>query len=123
MRIPTKRPQTKVIPAKIDLSKPIIKAPLESLSTESIRRLQRKRANLDWGKDPFSIDKTKDIYTKGKLQLKGISVGKDKRGFAFINEEIVKVGDFIEGYKVLSIEKDRVLLEKDKIRFYLNLSD
>ena len=55
--------------------------------------------------DPFSPSKAGLEYQRSDLELKGISVGKDKAGFAFINNEIVKTGDKIGGYEVGEVEK------------------
>ena len=67
---------------------------------------------MAWGRDPFSPSKAGLEYQRSDLELKGISVGKDKAGFAFINNEIVKTGDKIGGYEVGEVEKNRVLLKK-----------
>lgn len=87
---------------------------------------QRQRAdNLTWGRDPFVYveAETDKSYRTGALELKGISLGKDKAGYAFINNEIVKVGDTVGGYDVLEIEKDKVLLRKGSQSFYLTLPE
>ena len=83
--------------------------------------LQKEHTELAWGRDPFSPSKTGLEYQRSDLELKGISVGKDKAGFAFINNEIVKTGDKIGGYEVGEVEKNRVLLKKGGQSFYLPL--
>ncbi|MFH1577961.1 MAG: hypothetical protein ABIC18_02695 [Candidatus Omnitrophota bacterium] len=85
--------------------------------------LQKERAeSLAWGRDPFryveSDDKNAD-YQASALVLKGISLGKNKNSFAFINNEITEIGDIVAGYEVLSIERDKVLLKKGQQSFYL----
>ncbi|MFH1767700.1 MAG: hypothetical protein ABH858_00880 [Candidatus Omnitrophota bacterium] len=82
---------------------------------------QKKRAGLPWGRDPFSLGKIEKSVEGMTFVLKGISLGKDKAGFAFINNQIVKVGDVIGGHKVLEIQKDKVFLSKDEEGFYLEL--
>ncbi|MFC1592397.1 hypothetical protein ACFL4C_00065 [Candidatus Omnitrophota bacterium] len=87
---------------------------------------QKKRAeSLDWARDPFVYVETDQdkSYRSGILTLKGISLGKDKIGFAFINNEIVKIDDIIGGYQVLQIDKDKVLLKKGGQSFYLALPE
>jgi len=85
---------------------------------------QKKRALSDWGRDPFySPEKKEVVYKENVLSLKGISIGKDKEGFAFINNQIVTVGDIIGGYKVVEIEQDKVLLKKGGEKFYLTLPE
>ncbi len=83
--------------------------------------IQKERADMAWGRDPFSASKAGLEYQRSDLELKGISVGKDKAGFAFINNEIVKTGDKIGGYEVGEVEKNRVLLKKGGQSFYLTL--
>ncbi len=83
--------------------------------------LQKERAKLDWGKDPFTAVQIGKEFRGVNLELKGISFGKDKRGFAFINNEIVKEGDIIGDCEVIKIEKDKALLRKSGQTFYLTL--
>lgn len=61
-----------------------------------------------WGRNPFSISGSR-IMRLGALTINGILWDK-KNPLAIINEEIVKVGDKIDGNKVVSIEQDRVIL-------------
>lgn len=90
-----------------------------------IVRLQKERAAiLVWARDPFEYVETetdKGGYTDA-LSLRGVSIGKDRPCFAFINNEIVRVGDFIGGYQVVQIERDKVLVKKGNQAFYLTLS-
>jgi hypothetical protein len=79
---------------------------------------QKKRSDLSWGRDPFLSDIEKGEQIK-ELKLKGISFGRDKRGYAFINEEIVGKGDKLGDYEVVDVEKERVLLKKGASSFYL----
>jgi len=83
--------------------------------------LQKQRTNAAWGRDPFSASASKE-YQRADLILKGISFGGDGRGFAFINNEIVKPGDKLGDYEVVSVERDKVLVKKkDSQSFYLIL--
>ncbi|MCM8800674.1 MAG: hypothetical protein NC912_01455 [Candidatus Omnitrophica bacterium] len=88
---------------------------------EKILNLQKERLNLSWGRDPFSLEKGSE-FVQSELHLKGISFGADKRGYAFINNEIVKAGDRVGDYEVVSVEKDKVTLQhRDGQIFYLGL--
>ena len=83
--------------------------------------LQKQRANLPWGRDPFKMSASKQ-QQKTDLVLKGISFGANKKGFAFINNDIVKAGDKLGDYDIIAIEKNRVLVQKkDGQTFYLAL--
>ncbi len=84
---------------------------------------QKKRLMLKWGLDPFYHPIKKEILQSSMLVLKGISVGEDKRGYAFINTEIVTVGDTIADYKIMEVERNRVLLKKGTESFYLVLPE
>jgi hypothetical protein len=66
---------------------------------------------------------SKDIYTGSNLMLKGVSIGKGRKSYAFINDEIVSVGDIIYGYKVTEVEKNKVLLQRGPESFYLVLPE
>lgn len=83
--------------------------------------LQKEREKLDWDRDPFSASKAAGDYQRATLELKGISLGKNKNGFAFINNEIVKKGDRIGEYEVTEIQRDKVRLRKGEQSFYLTL--
>lgn len=82
---------------------------------------RRKQMSLEWGRDPFFLPQ-KVSYKKSVFSLRGISIGRDK-AFAFINDQIVTTGDTIEGWKVVEIKKERVLLIRGKEKFYLTLPE
>ncbi len=90
-----------------------------SLSDDKKIKSQADRANMEWGRDPFSASLDRE-YQISELKLQGISVGKEgKKGYAFINEEIVSKGEKIGAYEVVDIQKDKVLLRKSGQSFYL----
>jgi hypothetical protein len=123
-----KKPTKKPVPVSSEVSAPAVAKPpaVQSASftplDEGRLKMQKERLNLPWGKSPFKSSPDKD-YQKTSLELKGISLGKDKKNFAFINNEIVKVGDKVEDYEVVEIEKNRVLLKKQDQGFYLTLPE
>ncbi|MCM8823820.1 MAG: hypothetical protein NC822_03995 [Candidatus Omnitrophica bacterium] len=90
---------------------------------EEIFSLQKQRAELAWGRDPFFFVKTTKSSQGSTLVLKGITLDRNNRGFAFINEDIVTVGERIDGYTVLDIQRDKVLLKKGDDTFYLGLPE
>ena len=83
--------------------------------------LQKEKASEQYGRDPFfpssEISEGKERRMKGhhiaSLVLKGIA-WKGKTPTALIGDEIVKEGDTVGEYKVISIQKNRVVLTKDK---------
>ncbi|MCP4652170.1 MAG: hypothetical protein GY858_02145 [Candidatus Omnitrophica bacterium] len=89
-------------------------------SPDEIRK-QHERAGLEWGMDPFYHKINKDVYHGSSLTLKGVSIDQKGRGYAIINNEIVTVGNFVFGYKVDEVEKNKVLLKRGAESFYLVL--
>jgi len=79
---------------------------------------QQERLKLSWGRDPFLEMADKEIEGPN-LKLQGISVGKNKKGYALINDEIVREGQKYQEYDVVKIEKDKVLIKKGDQPFYL----
>jgi len=61
--------------------------------------------------------------TLNELVLKGISFSHNKKGYAFINDQIVSVGDALGGYDISRIEKDRVMLTRGAQTFFLTFSE
>ena len=84
---------------------------------------QKKRAQNKWGRDPFFRVGPAEMYKNASLSLKGVSIARDKKAYAFINEQIVAVGDWIGNYEVVEIQKNRVLLQKGREEFYLVLPE
>jgi len=94
-----------------------------NVATPSELTAQKKRAELEWGIDPFYHPVKKDVASSLRLVLKGVSIGKGRKNYAFINDEIVAEGERISGYKVVRVEKNRVLLRRGKEEFYLILPE
>lgn len=121
-----KKPTKKLVPVSsgvsaVAVAKPSAATPVSFTPADERRlRMQKERLNLPWGKSPFTSSTERD-YQKTDLELKGISLGKEEKNFAFINNEIVKVGDKVGDYEVVKIEKNRVLLKKGDRSFYLAL--
>jgi hypothetical protein len=83
---------------------------------------QKKSAAGEWKRDPFYNKMRTEVYQSSNLQLKGISMGNNKR-YVFINDQILTLGDVIAGHKLVEIEKTKVLLQKGSDRFYLQLPE
>ncbi len=87
---------------------------------KKIISLQKEKASEQYGRDPFfpssEISEGKEGQMKGhhiaSLALKGIA-WKGKTPMALIGDKIVKEGDAVGEYKVISIQKNRVVLTKD----------
>jgi hypothetical protein len=84
--------------------------------------LQSERWGMPWGRDPFMAI-SDSVGKLNEFQLKGISFSKNKKGYAFINDQITAVGETIGEYEVALIEKDRVMLKRGAQTFYLTFTE
>ena len=122
-----RRPKKVVKPrVEIKIKKPPslpVKTEKYNIATPSQLTAQKERAKLDWGIDPFYHPIKKDVASSLRLVLKGVSIGKGRKNYAFINNEIVAEGEKISGYEVVRVEKNRVLLRRGEEEFYLILPE
>ncbi len=58
------------------------------------------------------LDTTQEKRT-GDLLVEGIIYDDSGTSYAVVNSQIVKVGDQVQGYEVVKIEKNKVVLKKD----------
>jgi type II secretory pathway component PulC len=83
-----------------------------------------KYNSLPWGKDPFvhetSTAGSAEVPSGAVWELGGILYD-DTNPAAIINSRIVRVGQSIEGARVLRINKKMVTLEKDGREFSITL--
>ncbi len=86
------------------------------------------RAEERW-RDPFTPpdvelipppEETAPLPVASELRLTGTLRSK-KSSRAIINDLIVKEGDKLGDFRIISIERKRVVLEKDGVRYLLNL--
>jgi hypothetical protein len=87
-------------------------------SAEELRS-QQEKAEMDWAMDPFFHSVDKEVYQGSSLTLKGVSIGRGRRRYATINDQIVTIGDSLFGYRVEEIDKTRVLLKRGTESYYL----
>jgi len=92
-------------------------------SDEDLVKLQEKSDQREWGRNPFLLAKAKKVYKAEVVVLKGVSLGKEGKNFAFINDQIVSIGDKVKEHTVIEIHKDKVLLKKGNDSFYLGLPE
>ncbi len=64
----------------------------------------------EWGRDPF-LPQGAEVSTSGNanLTLSGI-VWDDRTPLAMVNEKVLKVGDVIEGYRIIEIRPSSIVL-------------
>ena len=129
----TLSPAVQAIPLPALLERP---APPALIPDERWKAIQERTAE-GWGRDPFLLDpsrlmpdptKVKAATPKPKpnlsatMKVTGIVWG-DRRSRAVINDFVVQEGDEIAGAKVLSIQRDRVVLMKDGQEHVLKLGE
>ncbi len=79
---------------------------LPAQESASSRQIQRQEAHrLEWRRDPFT--RAVSVESQGGMTLSGILWDADQP-MAILNGQIVRVGETIEGYRVLEIAKDHV---------------
>lgn len=85
--------------------------------------------NDDGRRDPFwnlvspsgTVINYETDYMVGDLVLEGIMSGEENQSLAIINGRIVKVGDKIGNFAVLSVDSNKVILQKAEQKFELRL--
>ncbi len=81
----------------------------------------------DWGKDPFKTVKMtyrpqkKVVFNKPKWKLTGIMYN-TVNPLAVINKKAVSVGDRINNGKVISIKRDKVIIEHNGKQYTLKVT-
>ena len=76
-----------------------------------------------WGKDPFLAHNAGEIVynkhaeskTAGEPRLTGISYHKDRASFAIINNKVLQVSDKVDGWQIMSIYNEYVLISKSGV--------
>ena len=97
--MPKKKPAPASVPAAAVPGTPVLNLPPAQMSsapkaeagakaTAEELKAQQDKAEMEWGVDPFFHSVDKDVYQGSSLVLKGISIGKGRRRYATINDEI-----------------------------------
>ena len=93
------------------------------------RRAGRQGTDTAWGRDPFALEaahpKRQGEVRAGLaagLHVLGI-VWDTTRRHAIINGSVVRVGDEMEGFRVVAIERDRVTVAKGNQQQILHLGE
>lgn len=78
--------------------------------------------NTRWGRDPFLLDAS-NVKEQGMedLSLNGI-VSDMENPYAIINNEVIKLGDTVNGMTVIEINEKSVVLEQDGQKHTLELN-
>ena len=101
-----------------------VESALDSVPEEDLNK-QRKRLIMEWGRDPFfgvwgeegDEDQKPEDYVDGEtkepseLSLTAIS-WMPENPIALIDKQLVSEGEFVLGYEVVEIQRDKVILRK-----------
>ncbi len=82
---------------------------LVDLETE----VDRKRTTLNWHRGRIQRETQRQLSGKPDLTIAAIGISPDKSYFALVNDEIVREGSIVNGYRVRRIHANKVELEKD----------
>jgi len=103
-------------------------APKPRLSAGTLRGLQESSRG-PWGRDPFALEAARpkgeaEVRTSfaAGLHVSGI-VWDTARVHAIINDSVVKVGDELNGVRIVAIERDRVTVAKGGQRQVIRLGE
>ena len=122
LKKPEKKPEV-LSPLTITVSTEAPAAmPVSGSMNDKTAGLQSQRWDMPWGRDPFMAI-SDSVGKLNEFQLKGISFSRNKKGYAFINDQISAVGETIGEYEVAAIEKDRVMLKRGAQIFYLTFTE
>lgn len=81
-------------------------------------------AELGWGRDPFVLREAtpQEASSIQSLSLMGVTWSSARKAFsAIINDEIVSSGSTVGKFKVIAIDKDRVIVTDGKENYELKI--
>jgi hypothetical protein len=125
--LPGERPE--LPPAVQKLLAAETKADAKPIPLPKVRRAGRPGSDTTWGRDPFDLVAA---HTKGQGEVRtGFAAGlrvlgivwDTTRRHAIINGSVVRVGDEVEGIRVVAIERDRVTVAKGDQQQILRLGE
>ena len=90
----------------------------------SLATLKEQAKALSWGRDPFILTLGQgEALPTLQLKVSGIIYDPDhpETTYAIINDQVVRIGDDINGIKVIDIQSDAVRLKKFNQEFSLYL--
>ncbi len=112
-----------------------VKRVLNSVPEEDLNK-QRERLSMEWGRDPFfgvwgqegnDEQKPEDYVDEGTVELSELYLTAiswmPENPIALINKQAVFQGEFILGYEVVEIQRDKVILGKDDKKHVLTLEE
>jgi len=128
-----RNPESEIRNPKLTHPPPELLARIESLKVRArqigpkIKKKQKERASLPWGRDPFRIAESairnpQSAIGRPPLVCRGIAYTAGGP-VALINLAVVREGETIKGYLVEQIAKDRVVLTKGGKSYVLRIGE
>ena len=112
-----------------------VKPVLNSVPEEALNR-QRERLTMEWGRDPFfgvwgqegnDEQKPEDYVDEGTQEISEVYLTAiswmPENPIALINKQAVFQGEFILGYEVVEIQRDKVILRKDNKKHVITIEE
>ncbi len=86
-----------------------------------LKQSRKKLEEADWTNDPFAVGEG-SLFSKGLSSFKVTGIVLDPHGaHAVINDEVLKVGDELAGWKVIEILPNKIILKRGDEEVSLNL--
>lgn len=118
------RIRPRVSPAVTPAVAPVAANDLSFLETarqdEKRRAAQEEVWSREWGRDPFVLTETAGAGGGLSFKLTGV-VWDEIDPIAVIDQKLYRVGETVEGYRIVKIHQSSVELESGKERFELKL--
>jgi len=81
---------------------------IEVYSSRQEIKQKKRSGHKEWGRDPFMVTQT-PVSSSSALALGGI-VYDEKDSYALINNQLLHIGDEVNGNRVVDIQQDTVIL-------------
>ncbi|PIW68467.1 MAG: hypothetical protein COW10_02425 [Candidatus Omnitrophica bacterium CG12_big_fil_rev_8_21_14_0_65_42_8] len=96
--------------------------PTSEAGFEVMNNERRAASDENWGRDPFLLD-TSNVKEQvlGDMTLNGIVADRESP-YAIINNDVVKLGDKVNGMTIIEINENNVVLDENGQRHTLELN-
>jgi len=119
---PSQKPELSYQEPQAQISIEEVSVDIESQDKLSLlKQTQEKLEEVDWTNDPFAVGEG-SLFSKGLSSFKVTGIVLDPNGaHAVINDEVLKVGDELAGWKVMEILPNKVILKRGNEEVNLTL--
>ena len=92
---------------------------MEASSSRQEIKQKKRSGHKEWGRDPFMVTQT-PVSSSSALALDGI-VYDEKDSYVLINNQLLHIGDEVNGNRVVDIQQDTVILNDGNKNIELKL--